>query len=60
MLLDNDQSQHLQTEIAQLEARLHDLRAQLDVSQYPSPPASHPDQKTPWTMPSGEHFTLGV
>lgn len=58
MLLDNPQSQHLQTEIAQLEARLHDMRAQLDASQYPSPPASHPDQKTPWTMPSGEQLCL--
>ncbi|GLI77681.1 hypothetical protein PoHVEF18_005974 [Penicillium ochrochloron] len=52
MLLDTTQSQHLQTEIAQLEARLHDMRAQLDASQYPSPPASHPDQKTSWTMSS--------
>jgi hypothetical protein len=32
------------------------MRAQLDASQYPSPPASHPDQKTPWTMPSGEYL----
>jgi hypothetical protein len=58
MLLDTTQSQHLQTEIAQLEARLHDMRAQLDASQYPSPPASHPDQKTSWTMSPGEQNPL--
>lgn len=45
------QSQDLQLEIAQLEARLQDIRGQLDASAYPSPPFSHPD-KTARTTPT--------
>ncbi|KAJ5127623.1 hypothetical protein N7448_008402 [Penicillium atrosanguineum] len=46
----------IQSEIAQLESRLQDMRAQLDASTYPSPPSSHPDTKIPWTMPSSSAF----
>ena len=42
----------IQSEIAQLETRLQEMRAQLDASTYPSPPSSYPDNKIPWTMPS--------
>ncbi|KAJ5933511.1 hypothetical protein N7454_005840 [Penicillium verhagenii] len=53
MLTDNPQSAGLELEISQLEARLHDLRSQLDATNYPSPPSSHTDTKTPqWTIPS--------
>lgn len=51
-MLMEKQSQALQMEIAQLEGRLQDMRAQLDASTYPSPPSSHPDNKTAWTMPT--------
>ncbi|KAJ5663616.1 hypothetical protein N7507_004347 [Penicillium longicatenatum] len=44
--------QGLELEISQLEARLHDLRSQLDATTYPSPPSSHADTKTQWTIPS--------
>lgn len=44
--------QDLQLEISQLESRLHDLRSQLD-SNYPTPPSSHPESKSPWTLPAG-------
>ncbi|KAJ5980047.1 hypothetical protein N7481_007345 [Penicillium waksmanii] len=49
-MLFEDRPQDLESEIAQLEARLHDMRAQLDISTYPTPPSSHPDKS--WTMPS--------
>lgn len=52
MMLDQP-TQDLQLEISQLEARLHDLRSQLDVTSLPTPPASHPDTKTQWNVPSG-------
>ncbi|KAJ5734755.1 hypothetical protein N7533_013158 [Penicillium manginii] len=48
-MLFEDRPQDLESEIAQLEARLHDMRAQLDISTYPTPPSSHPDKS--WTMP---------
>lgn len=51
MVLDSP-SQDLHTEIAQLEARLQDMRAQLDASTYARPPSSHPDNKTPWSIPA--------
>lgn len=54
MFVDTPKSQGLELEISQLEARLHDLRSQLDVTTYPSPPSSHTDTKTQWTIPSGE------
>ncbi|KAK5807124.1 hypothetical protein VI817_001382 [Penicillium citrinum] len=40
----------LESQIAQLESRLHDMRAQLDTSAYPTPPSSHPDKS--WNMPT--------
>lgn len=54
MFADTLKSEGLELEISQLEARLHDLRSQLDATTYPSPPSSHPDTKTQWTIPSGE------
>lgn len=54
MFVDTPKSQGLELEISQLEARLHDLRSQLDATTYPSPPSSHTDNKTQWTIPSGE------
>ncbi|KAJ6109891.1 hypothetical protein N7486_002126 [Penicillium sp. IBT 16267x] len=52
MLVDTPKSQGLELEISQLEARLHDLRSQLDATTYPSPPSSQTDTKTQWTIPS--------
>lgn len=50
MLQDTPQGQQdLQLEIAQLEARLYDLRSELGTSNYPTPPSSHPESKSPWT-----------
>ncbi|KAJ5674761.1 uncharacterized protein N7477_004695 [Penicillium maclennaniae] len=46
----------LQSEIAQLECRLQEMRAQLDASTFSSPPSSYPDNKIPWTMPSSTAF----
>ncbi|KAJ5147832.1 hypothetical protein N7526_001184 [Penicillium atrosanguineum] len=37
----------IQSEIAQLESRLQDMRAQLDASTYPSPPSSPPRYQDP-------------
>lgn len=51
-MLVEHQSQDLQTHIAELEARLQDMRAQLDACTYPTSSSSHPDNKTPWTMPA--------
>lgn len=48
-MLFEDRPQDLESEIAHLEARLHDMRAQLDISTYPTPPSSHPDKS--WSMP---------
>ncbi|KAJ5107671.1 hypothetical protein N7456_004346 [Penicillium angulare] len=45
-------TQDLQLEISQLEARLHDLRSQLDVTALPTPPSSYADNKTQWSAPS--------
>lgn len=54
-MLDQPQSQHLELEISQLEARLHDLRAQLDTSTFPTHTSPHyNDKNTSWTAPSGE------
>lgn len=53
MLVDQPQPQDIQLEISQLEARLHDLRSQLDVTHYPTPPSSYTDTKTQYNMPSG-------
>ncbi|KAJ5986695.1 hypothetical protein N7451_011060 [Penicillium sp. IBT 35674x] len=52
MFADTLKSEGLELEISQLEARLHDLRSQLDATTYPSPPSSHPDTKTQWTISS--------
>ncbi|KAJ5109839.1 Urease accessory protein UreF [Penicillium argentinense] len=49
-MLFEERPQGVESEIAQLEARLHDMRAQLDQSTYPTPPSSHPDKS--WTLPS--------
>ncbi|KAJ5092347.1 hypothetical protein NUU61_007217 [Penicillium alfredii] len=49
MFLQKPQSQDLQAEVAQLESRLQDVRAQLAGSLYPSPPSSHTNSKTSWT-----------
>jgi urease accessory protein len=40
-------TQELEAEVAQLESRLQDARAQLAASEYPSPPSSHPNS---WVM----------
>ncbi|KAJ5242194.1 Urease accessory protein UreF [Penicillium citrinum] len=41
-MLFEDPPKDLESQIAQLESRLHDMRAQLDTSAYPTPPSSHP------------------
>lgn len=49
--VEKPQSQQLEEEAAQLEARLQDIRARLAASSYPNPPAPHHHEtKIPWTM----------
>lgn len=50
-MLMRKQPQDLQMEIAQLEARLQDMRAQLDASTHSSSTSSHPDNETAWSIP---------
>lgn len=55
-MVSESQSPELTTEIAQLEARLDDLRSQLGAAQLVSPPSSHSDVKALWTLPTSEIF----